>query len=63
MNNPSFKELSKISKSRYEICMMCSKRARRIVNGSEPLTEEVEAKPVTQALHEIMEGKVVKKNA
>ncbi|MDU5460444.1 DNA-directed RNA polymerase subunit omega [Anaerococcus vaginalis] len=44
MNNPSFKELSEISSSRYEICM----------------TKEVEDKPVTQALHEIMEGKVEK---
>ncbi|MDD7306309.1 MAG: DNA-directed RNA polymerase subunit omega [Peptoniphilaceae bacterium] len=61
MNNPSFKELSEISPSRYEICMMCAKRARRIVNGSAPLTKEVEAKPVTQALHEVME-KVVTKN-
>lgn len=60
MNNPSFKELSKISSSRYEICMMCAKRARRIVNGSDPLTKERESKPVTQALHEIMEGKVRK---
>ena len=42
--------------------MMCAKRARRIVNGSAPLTKEVEAKPVTQALHEIIEGKVTKKN-
>ncbi len=61
MNNPSFKELSEISSSRYEICMMAAKRARRrIVNGSDLLTKEVEDKPVTQALHEIMEGKVEK---
>ncbi|MDO5026392.1 MAG: DNA-directed RNA polymerase subunit omega [Tissierellia bacterium] len=61
MNNPSFKELSEISPSRYEISMMCAKRARRIVNGSAPLTKEVESKPVTQALREVMERKVVKK--
>lgn len=61
MNNPSFKKLSEISPSRYEICMMCAKRARRIVNGSAPLTEEVEAKPVTQALNEVIERKVSKK--
>lgn len=60
MNNPSFKELSKISSSRYEICMMCAKRARRILNGSDLLTKDKESKPVTQALHEIMEGKVRK---
>ena len=61
MKSPSFKTLSEVSPSRYEICMMCAKRARRIVNGSAPLTKEVEAKPVTQALHEIIEGKVNKK--
>lgn len=61
MKNPSFKTLSEISSSRYKICMMCAKRARRIVNGSAPLTKTVEAKPVTQALHEIIEGKVTKK--
>lgn len=61
MKNPSFKELSDISSSRYEICMMCAKRARRIVNGSAPLTKEIEAKPVTQALYEVMEKVVTKK--
>lgn len=60
MKNPSFKELSNISSSRYEICMMCAKRARRIVNGSDSLTKETEDKPVTQALYEIMEGKIRK---
>jgi len=43
--------------------MMVSKRARRIVSGSAPLTSKVEAKPVTQALSEVIEGKVAKKNA
>ena len=61
MKNPSFKRLSEVSPSRYEICMMCSKRARRIVNGSPALTKDIEDKPVTQALHEIIEGKVSKK--
>ena len=41
--------------------MMVSKRARRIVSGSAPLTKHIEAKPVTQALHEVIEGKVTKK--
>ena len=61
MNNPSFNKLSEISPSRYDICMMVSKRARRIVSGSAPLTNHVEAKPVTQALNEVIEGKVTKK--
>ncbi|MDO4593899.1 MAG: DNA-directed RNA polymerase subunit omega [Tissierellia bacterium] len=60
MINPSFKELSEVSKSRYEICMMVAKRARRIVNGSNKLADKVQSKPVTEALQEIVEGKVVK---
>lgn len=61
MNNPSFKQLAEISPSRYDICMMVSKRARRIVSGSAPLTKDIQAKPVTQALEEVVEGKVTKK--
>lgn len=62
MINPSFNELSKVSKSRYEICMMVAKRARRIVNGSDPLSSKKQIKPVTIALQEVVESKVEKKN-
>lgn len=61
MNNPSFKELAEISSSRYEICVMVMKRARRIVDGSKPLVKSEGAKPVTVALDEIMHKKVVEK--
>lgn len=60
MLNPSFKELSKINKSRYAISIMTSKRARDIIDGSKPLVDlkKTDAdKPVTIALSEIMEGK------
>ncbi len=60
MINPSFRELEKISKSRYEIAMMAAKRAKEIVEGSEPLVKEDGVKPVTIAINEIMEGKVTK---
>ena len=30
MNNPSFKELSEISSSRYEICMMAAKEQEEL---------------------------------
>lgn len=62
MINPSFKELSKISKSRYETCVLVSKRAREIVDGSEILADNPQAhQPVTIALEEIMQGKVWKR--
>ncbi|MDO5649246.1 MAG: DNA-directed RNA polymerase subunit omega [Gallicola sp.] len=59
MINPSFEELSKISNSRYAISVMVSKRARRIIAGSEPLADVKRDSAVTQALEEIVEGKVV----
>lgn len=58
MINPSFKELEKISKSRYSIVIMASKRARRIVDGSKPLCDTAACKPVTIAIDEIMNGKL-----
>lgn len=61
MINPSFRELSKISDSRYEICVLTAKRARRIVLGSKKLMDTKAVKPVTIALDEIVHGKVHKK--
>lgn len=59
MINPSFRELSQISSSRYEIVMMAAKRARKLVDGSKPLVKADGAtKPVTLAIQEIMAGKV-----
>ena len=61
MINPSFKELTDISKSRYEICILISKRAKELIEGGEPLVKSKGNTPVTVALDEIMEGKVWKK--
>lgn len=58
MINPSFKELEKISNSRYAICVMASKRARKIIDGAEVLIKTKDKNPVTIAIEEIMEGKV-----
>lgn len=58
MINPSFEELAKISNSRYAISVMVPKRARRIIAGSEPMADVKRDSPVTQALEEIVEGKV-----
>ena len=63
MINPSFKELSEVSPSRYEVCVMVMKRARRLVDHSKPQVHSKGAKPVTVALDEIMAHKVVKKGA
>ncbi len=58
MINPSFQKLSEISESRYEICVMCMKRARLLIDRSKPLIKTDAHKPVTQALEEIMAGKI-----
>ncbi len=63
MINPSFQDLSKIAKSRYDVCVMVMKRARLIIDGSKPLVESKAKKPCTLALDEIMAGKVKTKSA
>lgn len=63
MINPSFKELSDISPSRYKICVMVMKRARLLVDDSQPLTKSKGKKPVTVALDEIIDRKVTEKVA
>lgn len=60
MLNPSFRKLAEISDSRYEIAMMTAKRAKQIIDGDKPLVKNKGYKPVTQALSEIMEKKIVK---
>ena len=62
MINPSFKELEKINNSRYAICVMASKRARKLIDGATPLVKSKGKNPVTIAIEEIMEGKVTKAN-
>ena len=54
-------ELDKILEKvdcRYTLVVEIAKRARQLVDGSEALTEEVDANPVTQAVTEVYEEKV-----
>ncbi len=62
MLNPSFRELEKISKSRYDIAMMTAKRAKEIIDGDNLLVKTKAKKPVTIAIEEIMAGKIVKED-
>ncbi len=59
---PSVNELLKKEgiDNRYTLVCMTSKRARQIASGSETLTNVKEESPVTLAVNEIAEGKVVK---
>ena len=51
--------LKKVTDSRYKLVMLVSKRARKIVEGSEPLEETDLQKPVSIALDEVVKGDIV----
>ena len=56
---PSILELTAKVPCRYSLVVVASKRARQIVNGSEPLVKTDDNKPVSIALDEIVQDKVV----
>lgn len=47
--------------NRYAIAVLAGKRAREILNGSEPLVDCKSLKPVTIAMKEIAKGKITYK--
>ena len=56
---PTVPELLRASdKNRYSLVIATAKRARQISGGSNPMTNEEEASPITFAADEIGEGKV-----
>ena len=58
MVNPSTDDLLKKVDSRYTLVVLAAKRARQILVGSRVLSEEQSTKDVTNALEEILEGKI-----
>lgn len=58
MLNPSFKELAEKGDSRYTLVMLTAKRARKIIDGAEPLLETTSKKAVSIALEEVLEGSI-----
>lgn len=58
MLKPSINELLAIAGSRYSLVIAASKRARQIIDGSEPLTTTSSNKPVSIATQEIYESKI-----
>ncbi len=55
---PSINDLLKNVDSRYTLVLLVSKRARQIVDGSEPFVDPKSSKPVSIAVQEVSEGKV-----
>lgn len=70
MLHPSYTDLMKIVNSdiepgenpvvnsRYSIVIATAKRARQLINGSEPLIDADYPKPLSVAIEELYEGKV-----
>ncbi|MBS5937687.1 DNA-directed RNA polymerase subunit omega [Clostridium sartagoforme] len=58
MINPSIMDLLQKVDDRYSLVMVTSKRARQLINGSEPLVATKSKKPLTIAINEVNEGEV-----
>ena len=58
MVNPSTDDLMNKIDSRYTLVVLAAKRARQILVGSPVLSAEQSTKDVTNALEEILEGKI-----
>lgn len=55
---PGVSELKEKADCRYTLVVESAKRARQLVDGAQPLTEEQDPNPVSQANKEIFEDKI-----
>lgn len=58
MINPSIVDLLQKVNDRYSLVIVTSKRARQIIDGSEPLIATKSKKPLTIAINEVKEDAV-----
>ncbi|WP_036728936.1 DNA-directed RNA polymerase subunit omega [Peptoniphilus mikwangii] len=56
---PSFNKIKNVTDSRYSLVVLVSKRARKIVDGSAPLVNTENEKPVSIAIEEIMDKSIL----
>lgn len=59
MTQPSLDVLRDRVDSRYTLVVCVAKRARQLLDGAQPLVEVASSKPVTVAMQELSEGKVL----
>jgi len=59
ITKPELYDLIEKTGNRYTLIVESSKRARQIIDGSAPLVECENNNPLTQAIHEIDEEKIV----
>ncbi|AGX42366.1 DNA-directed RNA polymerase subunit omega [Clostridium saccharobutylicum] len=58
MINPSVVDLLKKTQDRYSLVILTSKRARQIIEGSNPKVEIDSNKPLTIAINEVNENAI-----
>jgi DNA-directed RNA polymerase subunit omega len=58
MIDPSINDLMMKVDSRFTLCIITSKRARKLVDGANSLVKCSSEKPVTVAVNELNEGKL-----
>lgn len=58
LSDPELDKILEKVDCRYTLVVEVAKRARQLIDGSEPLTAEVDPNPVTQAVNEVYEDKV-----
>ena len=58
MINTSIMDLLKKVDDRYSLVIVTSKRARQIIDGSDPMVATKSKKPLTIAINEVNEGEV-----
>ena len=58
MMYPGVSELKEKADCRYTLVIESAKRARQLVDGAEPLTDEKEENPVSQAAKDIFMDKI-----
>ncbi len=58
MIDPSINDLMMKVDSRFTLCIIVSKRARKLVDGANSLVKCPSEKPVTVAVNELNEGKL-----
>lgn len=61
MINPSIDDLLKKADNKYTLAVLAAKRARQLLDGSEPLVQSESPRVVTIALEEIGQGKITYK--
>ena len=63
MEQPTIDKMMEKVDSKYSLVVAAAKRARELTDGAEPLSKVNSNKPVSIALYEISEGKIVYESA